>query len=162
MTCTPTMRECPPRPWQVLSFAPFFFSAAFLGRFVVLAGPGEGIPFETVMGSWGYPAWFALGIACPPLLLVSWRLVRRGGHYLYPGLWIRLGADIGMAAGLAAFIAAYWLEHVKPRGILDDSHLLSIVLLGSIWCFLVTSVVFDVWRIVALSNVAARIRRSSV
>lgn len=152
------MRSCPPRPWAVLSFAPFFFTAAFVARFVVLSGPGEDIPFTATMGSWGYPTWFALGIFCPIMLLISWRLVRRGGSSLYPGLWLRLGADLGMAFALAAFILAYWSEHVAEQSALDDSHRLGLALFGSIWAFLATSVVFDVWRITAQNAIAKQIR----
>jgi hypothetical protein len=149
------MSECPPRPWGVLPFAPFYFTAAFLGRFIILAGPGGKIGFDQ-LGGWVYPAWFALGMVCPFMALAGWLLTRRGGHGMYPGLWLRLGADVGMAAGLAAFLMAFATEHQID----DDPNLLAIGLLSAILAWLAVSVVWDVWRIVDQNRIAARIRKS--
>jgi hypothetical protein len=150
------MRECPPRPWQVLSFAPFYFTVAFLGRFVVFLTAGNAVGFDQLAG-WVYPAWVALGVVCPILALAGWLLTRCGGHGMYPGLWLRLSADMGMAAGLAAFLVAF-----AAKG-LDNDHasLLAAGLLGSILAWLAVSVVLDVWRIVDQNRIAAFIRSIS-
>jgi hypothetical protein len=149
--------KCPPRPWGVLPFAPFYFTAALLGRFIIVAGPGEDIGFDQ-LGGWVYPAWFALGMVCPFMALVGWLLTRRGGHHMSPGLRLRLGADVGMAAGLAAFLIAFAAEH-QPL-IDDDPDLLALGLLSAILAWLAVSVAWDVWRIVDLGRIAARIRKS--
>ena len=148
-------------PWPVIPYAPLFFTAAFLGRFVIMVGGGEPIPFDHILGVWGYPIWLWLGILCPIMLGASWWMIfRKAGRWRVAGFRMRLGADTGMACALAAFILAYRESerHLLTR--LDDAHLMALTLLSSIWVFLAISVVRDVWVIVQNERIAHRVRNA--
>jgi hypothetical protein len=149
------MRNCLRHPWGTLPFAPFYFTAAFLARCIVWVELSEYTPLFDQLGEWVYPAWFALGMVCPFMALVGWWLMRRSAHGMYPGLWLRLGADVGMGAGLAAFLIAFGISQ-------DEPNLLASGLLSAILAWLAVSTVWDVWRIVDISIVARHIRRADL
>jgi hypothetical protein len=151
------------QPWPIVPFAPLFFFAAFAGRFIVMAGGGEEIPFDDVLGVYGYPIWLWLGILCPVMLVASWWMIfKKSGRWRYSGLWVRFGANMGMACALAGFILAYQAEERALLTRLDDAHLMVLTLLTSIWVFLVVSVVRDVWVLVLTERVAHGVRNAGV
>lgn len=149
------------QPWPVVPYAPWFFVAALVGRFVILAGDGDPIPFDHILGVWGYPVWLALGIICPLMLVAAWWMIfQKQGRWTYAGFWVRFGADLGMVCALAAFILGYREAETELMTHLDDAHLMALTLLGSIWVFLCLSVVRDVWVLVKVERAASHVRRT--
>ena len=148
-------------PWPVIPYAPLFFLAAFVGRLVILAGGGEPIPFDHVLGVYGYTIWLWLGIICPIMLGASWWMIfRKAGRWRYAGLWVRFGANMGMACALAGFILGYRESERYLLTRLDDAHLMALTLLASIWVFLVASVVRDVWVLALTERIAHQVRNA--
>lgn len=141
------------RPWALVPFQPILFFFLFVGTIHVI---GFSIPnsMEIAVGHVTYHVWAALGVGCPPLLLVSWLMIRFGNsHMIYAAMWLRLGADMGQLFALAAFGAAR-LAYITSYG---EPGLYVVFITAACLLFLSLLVVRDVAKLILVERVARRL-----
>ncbi len=107
--------------WRRVAFQPMLYLFLWIGAvcylifddiFAIDRDPSTGLT----------PVWLFLSLVCPPLALVSVRMVSRGGGvWKYRGFWVCLAADIGQFTALLTYTIQKFTSgdfHVYPVTIL--------------------------------------------
>lgn len=101
------------------------------------------IPLKEALAGWTEPAWVALSLTCPPLMLLSWWLTHfsRLPGAERAGMWMRLAADAGQLSALLAY-------HVATlREMIDESRVYERNIVMAVSAFLALSTIRDVWAL---------------
>lgn len=144
--------------WHRVAFKPilFFFLWCAVVR-MALSDQQPPIPLDTVFNGYVEAMWVALGLACPPLALIAWCLIAHCQWHrsTLAGMWLRLGADLGMGASLFIFhIVAVTAELTS-----DESGVYMRYIMGAVLLFMVMLVVRDVWALMMTEKLAGVMER---
>lgn len=136
--------------WRVLPFQPILFTFLFIASATLLINDETYHP--AFPGSVRFYLWASLGVICPVLAFVAWRLIKHHpGKARYRGFWIRLGADAGQFGSLTAFLIA------QTGDIRTAADLYAAEIVIATWFFMILWIVRDVWKLVLTESVANRI-----
>lgn len=144
--------------WQRVAFQPMLYLSIWLGVIVVLIkGDFTNVPSEFADDPHGaFWAWGGLGLLCPPMALGALRMIREdsNGYWKYRGLWLRLGADIGMFAAL--------LTYTTVRIQIGDFHVIPVACLMASTLFVFHLVLRDFKRLHEVEKLASALRQKAV
>jgi hypothetical protein len=140
-----------PRP----SFRPVLYLMLWGAALRLLLLRIDPLPIDTALGSESlYEVWLGLGMACPPLALLAWWLIRhRLGVWRYRGMWLRLSADIGMCTSVMAYHVTTVLSNP-----LTESRIYSRYIVGATILYIGALIVADVRALVSVER-RARVRQ---
>ena len=142
--------------WQKIAFQPMLYTGLWIATILImLRGDFTSVP-PTLADATGHESlfwlWGGLGLLCPPLALVSVRLVTHPrGDIKYRGLWLRLAADIGQ------FTAT--LVYTMLRLDLGDYHVYGMGALLSCLLFIAHLLMRDVHRLYQVERLARQLHK---
>ena len=101
--------------------------------------------------------WTAMALLCPVLALAAWWLIdhSRWSRATLAGIWLRLTADIGLAAVLLTYHISVVTNATRPN---TESRIFARYLLGACVIFAFLMVARDIWVIHRTENMARKIR----
>lgn len=138
------------RPWPVISFSPILYLFVFGSIVRLWVTLGEPPPFEKAIGPGSYGIWLAMGAVSPIMALIALVLVeRKQGIWRYQGMWLRLGADIGMFSVLLAYHISVSLY--VP---LTEVRIFTRYIIGAVLVFTLGLIVRDIWTLVVTERIA--------
>lgn len=146
-------------PWRVIQTQPVLFLFMWIGVIHVVATPdNEHLGFDEVgFGRITYWAWNVLMLTGPVMVGAARLLIRyRKGRYRVWGGWLRLGGDLAVFAGLAAYLATRMLV-LGPH--MADSPLFSLITFTGIEVVVGAFVVRDIGALVLLERVTSHLHR---
>lgn len=137
--------------WTPIRFQPILFTFLFAGIVFVVARRPTLPAMSALAGTFTAYVWMVLALACPPLLLVSWLMIRFcTKRKTYLGYWLRFAADLGQTFSYIAWVFALVSD---PDPETEDGY--AQIVLGSILTFLVVLVIRDVLKLVLLERTSA-------
>lgn len=138
------------RSWQVIPFSPILYFFVFGAVVRLWTSPGEPPPFERAIGPGSYGVWLTMGVMSPIMALIALVMVeRKRGIWRYQGMWLRLGADIGMFSVLLAYHISV-VAFISPT----EVRMFARYLVAAILVFILGLIVRDVWTLVVTERVA--------
>lgn len=147
--------------WTPLRFQPILFLSCWIGTWLAWlvetsdAGARLSDGFAAALGPWGWPAWLALSLSTPIMLVAAYACVYAGSGYTrYMGFWLRLGADAGQLAAVVAFLVTF----ADQRGVTNDYRVYFVTLSIGIVAFLLVMVIRDVWQLLLAERIASELR----
>ena len=138
--------------WQRIAYQPMLYLCIWIGAVLFLTfGDVTAIEPDHTAHSLGW-AWLSLSLVCPPLALASLRMIgSTNGYWKYRGLLMRCGSDVGFLTAMTCYL-------IDKLGS-GDFHIYSIWTLVSIVIFVAHLVMRDVKRLIAVEQLAGKIRR---
>lgn len=145
--------------WHRVAFQPvlFLFLWGAVIRMVV-SDRLPPVPLDSVFNGYVEGMWVALGLACPPLALLAWCLIAHCSRWhrsTLAGMWLRLGADLGMGALLVIF----HIVAVSAELTAGESGIYMRYIMGAILFFTVMLVLRDVWSLMMTEKLAGVMER---
>lgn len=140
-------------PWRIIPAEPVLFLFVWIGAIHVIVTPNnDDIGFSNAgFGSFTYYAWNVLMLIGPTMVGTARMLVHyRRGRWRVWGNWLRLGGDLAVFAGLAAYLIA----RITVLGAhMADSPLFSMITFTGIEVLVGAFVVRDIGALVLLERV---------
>ena len=141
--------------WQKVAFQPMLFLCLWLAALIILVrGDFRSVPavFSDKNNSPVFWVWVGLSLVCPPLGLVSLRMIRddANGRWKYRGFWFRLAADIGQLTALTVYTVL--------RFQMGDYHIYPVACLVACTLFVAHLVMRDVKKVWQLESLARALR----
>ena len=142
--------------WRTIPFQPVLYLFLWGATFRLWIEPSTPLAFEEVLGNTSfYGIWLAIGIACPPMALLSWFLIQMvSGAWRLRGMWFRFAADIGVFVMILSYHITVVI--VNPS---NESRIFSRYVVAAAMVFVLGLIVRDAWALVINSIKARGIRR---
>lgn len=143
--------------YRRVAFAPWLY--AFIWGATLRIGVTDRYPpIPFIAGPLVERVWTILALVCPLLALAAWWLIdhSKWSRATLAGIWVRLTADIGLAAVLVTYHVSVVLN---PRSPPSEARIFSRYLLGAIVMFSIMLVARDIWVIRRTEKVARGMRR---
>lgn len=138
--------------WGIVPFTPFlylFVWGATLRIILEDLKPPRFINFGPLV----YHMWATINLTGPPLLIIIWFLIYKGGRRRVLGLWMRMGVDTMMFTAMATYHVADGLYARHSE--ITETHLFSRYLTGAVLFFILFLILRD-WSAIAVNLYKAR------